>query len=264
MPPLGLYAEPDDLEERLAAIERETAAAGLELDQEVTTSSESGTRYVVRSYRGRDRLGSPTRATRVASPHGVVLAVGPEHERQDDAPTELVRFFELGEGRVLALPGPLVEGGEPEIVLRARSGALGVYTLGPRGAAQIPVGLPAPPTRVRELASGRLALAVDLRVPPDREPPLLAEVVATEVGSRFDVRGPEVGAFHGRERDRLSEPVAEESDAARLDRITLRAFHAIRAGEDAKITAEAVGAVPMPTDLRDTRQVRAAWLRAQR
>jgi hypothetical protein len=262
-PKLGVYLERPDIGARIASIDREAAASGLTLVREVETKSETGTRYVVRAYVGRDSLGRDAWACRVASPYGVVMAVGPA-TADGPAPHEVVFEADRGAGRLFVSPGQLVRGGEPELLLRNAAGELAVWTLAPLGASEMPIELSPPPIRVIDLPTGELGLAAEIEVPPAREPRLTVTIVASEDGGRFTPDAPAALAFHAAERERAALVPEEETADARLDRRTKEAFHAIRAGAKAKDVASRFAKEDAPAELRSTSKERAAWLEKQR
>ncbi|MBL9022183.1 MAG: hypothetical protein JNL21_08270 [Myxococcales bacterium] len=255
-PALGLYAERPDLEERLAAIDREAAAAGLELIREVELGRDAGGPYVLRSYRGHDLLGRETFACRVASPFGVVLALGPGDRT---VPSELVFEADAGEGRLFASPGQLVPGGEPEVLLRRADGGLGVWSLGPRGASPIRVELSPAPSGVRALSTGEIVIVAEVAAPPEPEP-LRLLVAAGFAGGAFTTKAAAARHFHEESEAAAQDAPEGETAAARLDRLTAAAFHAIRAGADRKATARSFGQQEVPPQLREVQRARAAWL----
>lgn len=256
-PALGLYAERPDLPAKLAAIDAEASAAKLELIREVDTQGEAGTRYVVRSYRGLDLLGRETWACRVASPLGVVLALGPGER---SVASEVVFEADAGEGHLFASPGQLIAGGEPELLLRRHDGALRVWSLAPRGASPIEIDLSPAPTGVRTLPTGEVVLVAEIATPPGSGAPLYLLTAAGFAGGRFTSKADSANRFHA-EREALFAIVPEgETMAARLDRMTSRAFHAIRAGADRKAVARELSQQDVAPELRETLRARSAWL----
>lgn len=258
-PKLGDYAERPDLEAKVVAIDSEAKAAGLELVREVETKGESGTVYVVRSYRGVDTLGRATWACRVASPFGVIMAVGPD-EADVREPHEPVFEIDAGESRLFASPGQLVAGGDPELLLRNARGELAAWHLLARGASEIPIELASPPARLVTLSNGELALAAVITAPSLHEPALTLLRVAAFDGARFSERATLAKRFHEEERERANVVPEAETAEARFDRRTRRAFHAILAGEKKKEVAAAFSRDDVPPELRGAQRERTAWL----
>lgn len=137
-PPPSALVPRADLAAQLRVIDGETAALGLTLAVELRGRLPRGEGEVVaRGYRGVDRLGRPTSATRIATARAVVLSVGPLSIRDLDRAraTELL----LGPPRGAPPPedggvqrGPLDDlngDGNPDVVLRSEAGALEVWTL---------------------------------------------------------------------------------------------------------------------------------------
>jgi hypothetical protein len=256
-PGLGLYAERPDLDQRLAAIDLETAGAKLTLEHEARAKSETGDAYVVRSYRGVDLVGRTTWACRAASPYGVVLAVGPGDPAIG---SEVVFAADAGGGRIFASPGQLVAGGEPEVLLRNDSGALSVWTLGLRGASPVPIDLVPPPVGVRVLDTGEIVLVAEMTVPSTSDPPLRVAAAAGFSASKFTKDAGTAKRFHAEMEGAYAEPPEGETAAARFDRVTVHAFHAIRAGGDKKAIRERYAKEEVAPELRATHRDRAAWL----
>ncbi|NUO54003.1 MAG: hypothetical protein HOV80_34595 [Polyangiaceae bacterium] len=258
-PKLGDYAERPDLESKVAAIDSEAKAAGLELVREVETKGESGTVYVVRSYRGMDRLGRPNWACRVASPFGVIMALGPDAADASE-PHEVVFEIDAGGSRLFASPGQLVAGGDPEVLLKNARGELAAWHLLARGASEIPVDLASPPTELVELSNRELALAAVVSAPPESDHPLALLRVAAFDGARFSDRAPAARTFHEEEREAANVVPETETAEARFDRRTRRAFHAILAGEKKKDVAAAFSRDDVPPELQSALKARAQWL----
>ncbi len=258
-PKLGDYAERPDLDAKLSAIDAEAKAAKLELVREVETKGEGGTVYVVRSYRGVDTLDRPTWACRVASPFGVIMALGPDAADARE-PHEAVFEIEAGASRLFASPGQLVPGGDPELLLKNARGELAVWRLSARGATEIRIELASPPVRLVDLSNGELGLAAIVTAPPERERPLALLRVAAFDGAGFTERAPAARRFHEEEREQANVVPETETAEARLDRRTRRAFHAILAGEKKKDVADAFSRDDVAPELRGAMRDRAAWL----
>lgn len=139
-PPPSALVQRADLAAQLQVIDAETSALGLSLAVELRGRLPRGEGEVVaRGYRGVDRLGRPTSATRVATARAVVLSVGPLSIRDLDRTraTELLPGPPGGEpppedGGVRRGPlGDLNGDADPDVVLRSEAGALEVWTLRP-------------------------------------------------------------------------------------------------------------------------------------
>ena len=261
--PLRLYVEAPDLGARAEAIDTETSALGLALDQESRFSDKSGVGYLVRSYVGRDSLGRATHACRVASDRGVVLALGPPAESDPSTlATEWVRALDAGGGRVVASPGDLDGDGAFELVVRSRAGDLAIYSLGPQGARALTIELRARPTRLVDLGEHGLAVAGDLAPPSTGDGRHLRLVdVATASPAGFSRRSKTALAFHASERDRLAPAPEGERGEVRAERRLAWAWHALAAGGPPKDILETLAAEPVTGAARVELERRIAWLR---
>jgi hypothetical protein len=232
MPPLGAFVERPDLARSMAAIDTEARATGLRIASSARVEDRSGTPFVVLSLVGQDRLGNATSAARVASPWGVVLALGPAKEGDDPrSPTELVAFLEAGPGRSVKLPADLTGDGSPEIVVEGAGGAYAIYALEPQGTSELASDLPGPLRGIRphergyalfgeEALSGRaLPLAPSL------------SVLATFENGRFSSKNAATSKWHAGERDARDAPWDGEDERGRLTRLCERAWHAAQAGD---------------------------------
>ena len=231
-PTLSLYAERPDLEGWLARVDEETQESGLVLGEELRAKDPaSGAELVVRAYLGADPVGRSLHATRVASPFGVVLAVGPLEPRDGrDRAVELVWSMELGAGQVWRSPSDLDGDRSLELLLRAPSGALELWSLGARGATPLSHDLPCTPDRLLPLEPGvGLGCA---RAPLGRLELELLEVAAPQAG-RLSRNAQAARAWHARQRELRALGGASPSDpGAELRRGVERCFHALAAGED--------------------------------
>ena len=179
-PSLGAFLQPPDLDAELGRIDAETATLGLVRTDEIRVELPprgSGQTAVLRGYEGRDLAGRRVHAVRVATPRGVVLAVGPldAGDLDRDQPTELLPSLP-SEGRALALgSGSDLNGdGTLDVVLRNDAGAISIWHIGEIGAGPYAVRLAAPPTRgIDAEEDGRMALWAALRrepAPPSLRP----------------------------------------------------------------------------------------------
>lgn len=252
MPPLSAFIESPDLSRALGAIEVETRSAGLELLKAVPARGRDGTNYEVRSYEGKDRLGRPTGAIRVASPWGVVLALGPLDEADVPRPTRYLSVMPAGETALL-FPADITGDGNPEVVLQSdRNKQLAIYSLAPRGATELRIVLAHPPLELRLAVKG---YALWTRTPSSSR--LLTpkwERIATYQAGTFSEDTEEARAFHRLERDRHAQAPERETTPARLTRALERAFHAACAEpkpSDRKAKLDTLTKETVPPELTD-------------
>lgn len=249
MPPLSAFIESPDLTRSLRAIDSEAASAGLRLLKTIPARGRDGTAYEVRAYEGRDRLGRPSGAIRVASPWGVVLALGPLEEADRPRPTRYVAAMPAADSSIV-FPADLTGDGNPEIVLQSdRDGRLAIYSLAPRGATELRVALAHEPLGLR-LANKGYALWTRAPIASQRTLEPRFERIATYRAGAFSEDTEEARAFHRVERD---QPAPEgESTAQRLTRVLDRSFHAARAEakpNDRKPKLEVLKNEPVPAEL---------------
>jgi hypothetical protein len=219
-----------------------------------------GRRFVALGLVGRDPVGRPLHAVRVATPASIVLALGPPALAAPD-PTEpnelLPTLMEAG-----AYPSgtDFTGDGAPDVALRAMDGSLAVFRVDPMGATRYPVRLGVMPTRALDVnADGRPDLAGNVPIQPgDPIAPDLVDV-AIGVGSAFRNDVPDALAFHRARRDRL--PPGEASSAAvRLKGAIERAYHALRAGDAASAALQpAIDLVARLAPLDE--RLAASWVR---
>jgi hypothetical protein len=287
-PPLFAYVMGPDLSAQLAAVDAETAELGLTLAVELKGSlARGGGPVVARGYRGTDALGRPTSAVRVATPRGVVMALGPLEAGSLDRSqaTELVPSLlpgvaptgmdgdpdQLGAFRSAT---DLNGDGSPDVVLRNEAGALEIWAVQAVGASPYTVELTAPPGLGMDMdGDGRLDLASRLRLDPaDPIKPELLDVATVE-GGRYTNRSDAARAFHAARavEPRPAAAAADKppTDVVRLRRAIERAWHAILSGEPGKKALDALDRQPVPAELdaafaaHTTRLARAAALRAK-
>lgn len=252
-PTLSLYAERPDLDGWLARVDEESAQSGLSLSEERRAKDPaSGAELVLRTYLGADPVGRPLHATRVTSPFGVVLAVGPLELRDGrDRAVELVWSMDLGAGQVWRSPTDIDGDESLELLLRAPSGALELWSLGARGATPLSHDLPCTPDRLLPLEPGvGLACA---RPPVGRLQPELVELATPRAG-RLSKTTPEARAWHARQRELRAVGGASPSDpGAELRRAIERGFHALAAGEDRAAALRALSSLDVEPALRGER-----------
>lgn len=249
-----LLRSPSDLEGQLARALRETSAQGLTETRRIPGKLPGGTSFVALGFEGRSPTGARIHATRVVTPNGIVLALGPPSFPLADPaePTELLPAL-LAEG---GFPSgvDLTGDGAPDVALRAADGTLAVFRVESLGATRYPCRMALAPTRAMEVnGDGRADLASFVPV-PDRDP-LAPELVDVAIGGPggFDGEGEAAAAFHRRLAERP--PPAEGAPPAMVLRHALEtAFHAIRAGaapREALVAADDVAArlAPLPAAL---------------
>ncbi|MGK3960424.1 FG-GAP repeat domain-containing protein [Sorangium sp. So ce118] len=273
-PPLAAYVAPPDLDAQLRAIDVEADELGLELEVELRGTLPRGQGEVVlRGYAGTDALGRRTSAVRVATPRGVVMAVGPLDSGRVDRSqaTQLVPSLLPGEEPDAAeqlgvfRSGTDLNGdGAPDVVLRNEAGELEVWAVNPfgAGAARYAVELAVPPRFALDVdQDGTLELAGRTRRREgDPLAPDLLDVAGFE-GDRYTHRGSAARAFHaargveltrqgggGAGQDKRQEPPRD--DAARLRRALEQAWHALLAGRPAKETLATLDREPVPPALQ--------------
>lgn len=255
-PSLEAFLRVPDLGAELARIDAETASLGLVRTEEIRAELPprgSGRTAVLRGYEGRDVTGRKVHAVRVATPRGVVLAVGPLDAGDVDRgkATELVPALATGEGRALALrSGSDLNGdGALDVVLRNDAGALEIWRIDELGSAPYPVRLAAPPTRAVDAdGDGRIDLWAELPIAPgDPVAPRFTDV-ATFAGGSYADDTPAARAWHAREA-RSPRPTGV-SEAVRLRGAVEHAWHAILAGEPREAVLRDLGKEPASPPLR--------------
>ena len=223
----------DDLEGHVARAEREGRASGLEVALRVEGKISGGRRFVALGLGGRDPLGRPLHAVRVATPASIVLALGPPALSAPD-PTEPNELLpSLMEGGAYPSGTDFTGDGAPDVAVRAADGTLAVFRIDPMGATRYAVRSTVVPTRAMDAnADGRPDLAGSAPVPPgDAISPDLVDV-AIGVGTAFRNDVPDALAFHRARRDRQP-PGPAASAEVRLRAAVERAYHALRAGDPA-------------------------------
>ena len=252
-PNLSLYAERPDLDHWLETIDEETARSGLDLSEERRAKDPaSGAEPVVRAYVGSDPVGRMLHATRVASPFGVVLAVGALAPRDGaDRAVEIVPAIDLGAGEVWHSLSDL-EGDETlELLLRAPSGALELWSLGARGAAPIAHDLPCTPDRLLALDPGAGLACARPTLGRSTKPELVE--IATPRAGRLTRSSAEAHAWHARQRDLRMSKTAGPDATATLTRAVERCFHALAAGDERSSTLGELSRVDAGSALRSER-----------
>jgi hypothetical protein len=256
-PTLEPFLRPPDLAAELARVDAETASLGLTRTEEIRAElppKGSSREAVLRAYEGRDVAGRKTHAVRVATPRGVVLAVGPldASDRDRDQPTELVPALAVsadGGGAAFRSLTDLNGDGSLDVVLRNEAGALSIWRIGEIGSGPYAIRMVVPPTRGTDAAgTGRVDLWGELAaVADDPIAPRLTDVATFAGGAYSDVT-PAARAWHGREAAR---PLPTNvSDAVRLRAAIEHAWHAVLAGQPQENVLRELRREPVPSSLR--------------
>ncbi len=218
----------------------------------------SGQTAVLRGYQGVDAAGRRVHAVRVATPRGVVLAVGPLDASDLDRrkATELVPALVVGaagEGGAFRSGTDLNGDGTVDVVLRNDAGALSIWHIGELGSGLYAVRMATPPLRGIDVeastgeGSGRIDLWGQLPTDPaDPIAPRLADV-ATFGGGAYSDDTAAARAWHGRESARI---VTATGDASRLRAALERAWHAVLGGQAPEPVLQALRKETVPLSLR--------------
>jgi hypothetical protein len=262
--PVDLYVAKPNLEAELAKIDRETATLGLARTIEIPGRfGRNGEAFRIRGYAGKDPIGRPIHAVRVASARAVVLAVGPHDPRDVDRSraTELVPALVPGpdpahplDGAAYVSGGDLNGDGSPDVVLRSDAGVLEVWHLSPLGGSAYEIAMAAPPTSAADVdRDGRVDLVGRvLASPGDVLGPDL-EDVATFDGGRYSDTTHAARAYHAARLVQIEALVARADkppDAERLRRALERAWHAVLAGENPAKALDALDKERAPLKLQ--------------
>lgn len=249
-PSFAPFVPRPDLEGRLAAVDAEAASLGLSRAAEIRVElpSKAGP-AMIRGYDGHDAAGRPVHAVRVATPLGVVMALGPLDTGDLDRrqATELVSA--LHEAGAYRSGTDLTGDGRLAVVLRNEAGALAIWHFDALGSSAYDVVMEAPPLRGLDVdGDGRVDLAGELPIAPD-DPiaPRLADV-ATFDGARYSNASPAARAWHA---GRAGAPIlAKAPDEARLRVAVERAWHGILAGQPAEVVLQVLRRESVPPALR--------------
>jgi hypothetical protein len=243
---VDLYVPKPDLEVQLAEIDRETAALGLARTLEIPGKfGRGGEAFRIRGYAGKDPIGRPIHAVRVATGRAIVLAVGPHdaHDVERSRATELVPALLPGpdpaqplDGAAYASGTDLNGDGSPDVVLKSDAGVLEIWHLLPLGAAAYEIAMIAPPTAAADVdRDGRVDLVGRVAAwPNDVLAPELDDV-ATFEGGRYSDATRAARAYHAARLARVEALIAhadKPADDVRLRHAIERAWHAILAGEN--------------------------------
>lgn len=253
-PTLSPFAPRPDLEARLAAIDGETAAHALTRNAEIRVQMpRGGAPAVIRGYEGLDVTGRAVHAVRVATPLGIVMAVGPldigDVARRNA--TELVPAL-IGGGKP-GEPGAFRSGtdlngdGRLDIILRNDSGMIAIWHFDALGSGEYAVEMVIPPSRGADLdGDGRADLIGEIDSPPgDPIAPRFTDAAMFDAGRYASSK-----RWHaGRARASIAPDGAR--DAARLRAVLERSWHTILADEEtAENVLQKLGKEPVPPPLR--------------
>lgn len=228
---------PPDLDRQVSRIDDEASANGYRLRLEQRGRLREGGDIVVRGYVTVDPFGRVAHLTRVATPSGVVLALGPPDPKQVVPPAvELVpSLLSGGWSSGTDLNGD----GAPEVIVRDGAGVLSAWRIEAYGATPLPIELAFPPAFALDVnGDGHPDFAGRAEVPEgDPLAPSFVDAAVFE-GAVYTNRSDEVRAWHAKERERAKaeeEAATEEKKVPEALRAALeRAFHSVRAGDDAK------------------------------
>lgn len=258
----SLVGERGTLEQHVARIEADMSAEGMRTHAVIDGKLDDGTPFRIFGLQGQDELGRQRHAVRVATPWGVVLALGPETDEPDTIKrAQLVQA--LADGGGWRSGTDLNGDGMPDVVARGADGTLEVWGLHARGASPYPWQGPVAPTRALDIDdNGRPDFAGRLQVV--RADPLEVEALQVMSFSRGEYRTdtPAVRAYHRARASALGGQAAkpELPVARRLGASIELAWHRIAAGDDSKAVLQQLDelartATQVPPD------VAGAWLR---
>jgi hypothetical protein len=258
-PSLGVFLRPPDIAAELARTDAEARALGLVRTEEILARlppPESGLTAVLRGYEGRDLAGRKVHAVRVATPYGVVLAVGPLDAGDLDrtTATELVPILPepgdpVGSGAVYRSGTDLNADGSVDVVLRNDAGVLAIWRIGARGSGPYAVDMIPAPTRGFD-ADGDARLDLWGQLPAAAGDPIAPRLtdIATFSGKTYSDGTPGARAWHAREA--ASPLPTGVTDTVRLRAIVEHAWHAILSGEPRENVLHALSGEPVPAPLR--------------
>lgn len=216
-------------------MDAETAALGLRqaVELRVDLPKKRGP-AVIRGYDGQDAAGRALHAVRVATPLGVVLAVGPLDLSDADrrTPTELVPALAgSGEAAALRSGSDLNGDGILDVVLRSEDGAIAIWHFDTLGSGAYEVEMAAPPLAAIDVdGDGSLDLQGRARTPAgDPIDPRLTDVATFDHG-RYTHASTAARAWHAKAA-RVAPPGASAPPEARLRAHLEMGWHAALAGQ---------------------------------
>lgn len=229
---------PPDLDAHLQRIDNEAETNGFRLWVERRGALPDGDEIVVRGYETIDPFGRTLHLVRVASPVGVILALGPADAKEVDLPAfELVpSLIQGGWSSGTDLNGD----GAPDIVVKDGAGVLSIWRIERYGASPLPIELLWPARSALDVNgdghpdfASRYSLSID----DDPLEPRIVDIAIFD-GGRYSNTSEEAIAWHRGERERKAAEVEEAIEAGEpisaMRAAIERCFHALRAGEEAK------------------------------
>lgn len=242
---LDSIVPPPDLEQQLQRVDLEMTSEQMVRQHELKGRFSDGTWFVIRSFVGQDPVRPASRhALRVATGHGVILALGPAQTGGATRPTRTELVAALVDGGGWVSGSDLNGDACPDVVVRGEDHTIELWCLMPRGASPYPVRSRIPPDRAIDIdEDGRPELAGAVVLPgPDPIAPSILEVMSFQQGAyRSDTEV--VRAWHAREWGRLTAPPPDggvpASQGRELATAIEAAWHGLRSGRG----AEALGAL---------------------
>jgi len=243
---LDTLVAPPDLEAQLQRIDAEMAHESLSRDQEIAGRFSDGTPFAIRSFVGTDAVRRRARsAVRVATGHGVMLALGPAPAGGAGRLLRTELVASLADGGGWRSGTDLNGDGCPDLVVRGEDGSLEVWCLMPRGASAYPVHSIVPPDHAVDVdEDGRPDLAARVQLGGgDSVAPMVIEVAVFQEGV-YRADADAAKAWHLREWRRLTAPVDADAGTAseparELSSIIETAWHGLRAGRGKSVLEEA-------------------------
>ncbi len=267
--------ERPDLDKQLARLSDEISHHHMAQEHEIRGEFRDKSPFVIRSYVGKDAVGYDRHAVRVASPYGLILAIGPERDAAERGDrTQLRRSLLEGGGW---RSGTDFNGdGLIDLILAGPDGTFEVWGFHDRGAMPYPMIALAPPSRAIDInEDGQPDPAVDMHaLSDDTIRPRIVEVMSFRVGEyRNDT--PDVRAYHAKALAHVRAQMEPRRDAdgnvvPRLTREVLAdaieaAWHSIRSGGGDKTAIEELDRVvkalePLPSEQSAAWRAWRAWI----
>lgn len=228
---------PPNLDAHVKRIDDEALANGYRLRIEQRGRLPDGDEVVIRAYEARDPFGRVAHLTRVATPVGVILALGPPDPKEILSPAcELVASLVNGGWS----SGTDLNGdGVPEVVVKDGAGLLSAWRIERFGASPLPIDLALPATFALDVnGDGRPDFAG--RVEVEEGDPISPRFLDAAVfdGARYTNEHDEVRAWHVKEREgaktRMEEAIEEKLPTVARQAALEQAWHSVLAGKEAK------------------------------